>query len=207
MKAIDFSGILCFIDLVAEKKMLLKYQGTKMHKRFCIPLFTIIILFLLSSCSNNQGKNENKLIDPKALKEPLIEANKDLVEAEEEQINDYIARYKWKMSLTESGLRYLIYKKAEGEKASNGKLAKINYKVELLNGELCYSSEIDGPKEFVIGGGEVESGLNEAILLLKIGEKAKFIIPSHLAFGLTGDKDKIPLRASLIYDIELLELR
>ncbi|MCD4680177.1 MAG: FKBP-type peptidyl-prolyl cis-trans isomerase [Bacteroidales bacterium] len=179
------------------------------ERRIILPTILIILFIstLLFACSDKNSKQEKEHIDPKALKEPLIEANKDLVEAEEEQINDYITRYKWKMKLTESGLRYLIYKKTDREQASNEKLAKINYKVELLNGELCYSSEIDGPKEFVIGGGEVESGLNEAILLLKIGEKAKFIIPSHLAFGLTGDKDKIPLRASLIYDIELLELR
>ena len=162
---------------------------------------------LLIACTGNNGERRKKIIDHNALKEPLIEANKELVKSEEEQINDYIARYKWKMATTESGLRYLIYKKSKGEKAKTGHIATINYTVELLNGELCYSSEINGPKKFVIGSGEVESGLNEAILLLKVGDRAKFIIPSHLAFGLAGDNDKIPFRATLIYDIELLELK
>ncbi len=164
-------------------------------------------MIILIACSGETNEGKSKPIDAIALKEPLIEANKDLVKSEEEQIADYIARYNWKMTTTESGLRYLIYKSGSGENASINMTAKVNYSVELLNGELCYSSEIDGPKEFVIGSGQVESGLNEGILLLKVGERAKFIIPSHLAYGLAGDKDKIPIRATLIYDIELLELK
>lgn len=171
-------------------------------------LFQILLFVIIfAGCTQESNKSTEKLINANDLKEPLIKANKELVKSEEEQINDYIARYNWDMKTTESGLRYLIYQKGEGNKAQLGQIAKIRYSVELLNGELCYSSDQDGPKQFVIGGGEVESGLSEAILLLNVGDRAKFIIPSHLAFGLAGDKDKIPLRATLIYDIELVELK
>jgi len=189
--------------------MSIKYQSSKIFQALYYALFLgmLVSLFVLSFCSDRKSENRTKAIDPNALKEPLIEANKELVKSEEEQINDYIRRYNWKMNTTESGLRYLVYKQGSGEFATNNMIAKVNYSVELLNGELCYSSEEDGPKEFVIGSGQVESGLNEAILLLKVGDRAKIIIPSHLAFGLAGDKDKIPIRASLIYDIELLDLK
>ena len=41
---------------------------------------------------------------------------------------------------------------------------------------------------------------------MKVGDKAKFIIPSHLAFGLLGDENKIPKRATLVYDVELIDV-
>lgn len=111
------------------------------------------------------------------------------------------------MNKTGTGLRYLIYKKGEGVKAEKEKFVKIKYKVNLITGTPCYSSEKEGPKEFLIGKAEVESGLEEGILLMRVGDKAKFIIPSHLAFGLLGDEDKIPKRATLVYDVELMDVR
>ena len=55
--------------------------------------------------------------------------------------------------------------------------------------------------------GGVESGLEEGILLMKTGGKAKFILPPHLAYGLPGDGKKIPARAILVYDVELLSIQ
>jgi FKBP-type peptidyl-prolyl cis-trans isomerase len=52
----------------------------------------------------------------------------------------------------------------------------------------------------------VENGLHEAIQYLRVGDKAKIILPSYLAHGLTGDSDKIPPMASVLYDIELVEI-
>ena len=57
-----------------------------------------------------------------------------------------------------------------------------------------------------LGSGGVESGLEEGILLLKLGDKARFIIPSYLAHGLSGDQDKIPPKATLIYTIKIIDL-
>ena len=103
--------------------------------------YFLFAVFLISSCSEREGSENSKTINPKDYKEPLIEANKKLVKSEDEMIDDYIARYKWKMTTTESGLRYLIYKRGGGAKAKNGVIARINYSVGLLNGELCYSSD------------------------------------------------------------------
>ena len=71
----------------------------------------------------------------------------------------------------------------------------------------CYNSDKDGLKLIELGKAEVESGLEEGILLMKVGDKAKLVIPSHLAFGLLGDENKIPKRATLIYDVELVEIK
>ena len=53
----------------------------------------------------------------------------------------------------------------------------------------------------------VETGLHEGIKYMKVGEKAKMILPSHLAHGLIGDSKKIPPRSTIVYDIELLDLK
>ncbi|HOI87851.1 MAG TPA: FKBP-type peptidyl-prolyl cis-trans isomerase, partial [Lentimicrobium sp.] len=73
-------------------------------------------------------------------------------------------------------------------------------------GDEIYNSDKDGLKEFLIGRGGVESGLEEGILLLRVGDKAKFIIPSHLGFGLLGDQNLVPPKSTLIYDLELISL-
>jgi len=168
-------------------------------------IIIIISLIMLSACQNES--RQPKSPTEKDLKEPLIEANKHVVKTENQHIEDLLRRYKWDMIETGSGLRYMIYEKGQGEKAAKGKLATLEYEVRLITGDRVYSSDEDGFLSFLIGKGEVISGLEEGILFLNVGDKAKFIIPSHLAFGLLGDDERIPGKASLIYDITLLELK
>jgi FKBP-type peptidyl-prolyl cis-trans isomerase len=179
-----------------------------MDKRFLYILLFGLTTTIFTSCGNNQEKKTVKPFDTvNVYKKPLEDVNKKLVEAEDKEINDFIARHGWKMSSTGTGLRYLIYKSGNGESTERGKVAKMNFEVRLITGDLCYSSKTDGPKEMLMGKSGEISGLEEALLLMKVGDKAKFIIPSHLAFGLLGDENKIPKRATLVYDIELLEIK
>ena len=172
-----------------------------------IPLLFLVLpgIFLFNSCgSKNTGAKEK---NPEEYRESLLEVNKNLVKNEDQKIEDFIGRYNWKMKETGTGLRYMIYKEGQGRQAEKGKVAEIAFTVSLLSGEVCYSSGDEGPKSFLIGQGGVESGLEEGILLLKEGDRAKFIIPSHLAFGLLGDMKKIPAKAVLVYDLELLKIK
>jgi FKBP-type peptidyl-prolyl cis-trans isomerase len=57
-----------------------------------------------------------------------------------------------------------------------------------------------------VGRDNVESGLHEAIQLMRKGDRAKFDLPSFRAFGLTGE-GKIPMNASVVYDIYLVEIQ
>ncbi|NTW25467.1 MAG: peptidylprolyl isomerase [Lentimicrobium sp.] len=165
-----------------------------------------LVLILLFSCSSNTEQSQGKSDSSRDLEEKLIYANKRAVKEENEQIERFIKRYKWQMKETGSGLRYDIYYQGIGDKAVPGKLAILKFSLRLIDGTAVYSSEKDGFKQFVIGHGGVESGLEEGILLLRVGDRAKFIIPSHLGFGLLGDQDKVPPKSTLIYDIELVAL-
>ena len=86
-------------------------------------------------------------------------------------------------------------------------MVRFEFKVNLLNGVTCYDSDKSGPREIWIGHADVESGLEEGLQLLREGDRAKFILPSHLAYGWLGDSDQIPTRAVLIYDVHVLEVR
>lgn len=168
-------------------------------------VFFSLVLGIVSCGSG--ARDERDGTDKKGLKDPLISANEYLQDTEESLIEDFIERYNWEMQTTSSGLRYMIYENGDGQEVQAGDILKLSYTLRLLNGELVYSSEIDGPLEFRQGNTAVEKGMNEAVLLLREGDRAKLIIPSHLGYGLPGDQDRIPARATLIYDIEVLSVR
>ena len=172
-------------------------------------LYLICLLLCLSGifsgCNSSSTRERNEPF-AKSVEEPLIKANRQAVKVEDQQIEEFLSRYKWEMTETGSGLRYAIYHHGNGEKAVPGKIAVLNYSVRLITGDEIYNSATDGRKEFMIGKGGVESGLEEGILLLRVGDKAKFIIPSHLGFGLLGDQNLVPPKSTLIYDLELIAL-
>ncbi len=167
----------------------------------------ILIICSLAACNSANSPSEPPVFDTKKAKESLEKANRVLVNTEEEKINDFVRRYGWDMKKTGSGLRYMIYKEGDGPKVEKGKLVSLAYDTRFLTGDIVYSSKEDGLLTFLVGRGGVPSGLEEGILLLQQGDRAKFILPSHLAFGLLGDDERIPPRAVLVYDVEVLNLQ
>jgi FKBP-type peptidyl-prolyl cis-trans isomerase FkpA len=170
--------------------------------------FSFIIFFALATLlySCRQGTEEKQNTDIETIRQSLRGANAILIDAESQDIDDFIVRHGWDMQNTGSGLRYMIYEEGSGPKAAKNKTAIFHYTLRLINGDVIYSSHGGRSSEFVIGRGGVESGLDEGIQLLKQGDKARMILPSHLAHGVPGDGVKIPIRAILIYDIELLAI-
>ncbi len=169
-----------------------------------IQIFLIISAFLILSCDSQSG--ENRQPERKEIRENLLGANVLLIDAEAQEINDFIDRHGWEMEATGSGLRYMIYHEGTGPKAEKDHIAHLHYNISLITGDLIYSSQDDGLRQFRVGRGGVESGLEEGILLLRVGDKARFVLPSHLAHGVPGDGVKIPKRATIIYDIELIDI-
>ena len=159
-------------------------------------------MMMLGAC-NTSGPDQPP-ISLTELKEPLVKVNQHLVRTEAEDIDAYIARHGLELKKTGSGLRYAISEKGEGLLAEKGKVARLHYTLSLLNGKTCYSSKELGLREFFVGKGGVESGLEEAVLLMGEGDRGRFILPSHLAHGLVGDGDCIPKRAVVVYDLKLV---
>jgi FKBP-type peptidyl-prolyl cis-trans isomerase FkpA len=167
-------------------------------------LIFLAIMMIFNNCeSNDSGK---PLQNPSKYKESLIKANQEAVKAENEQIDDFIRRYEWNMETTRTGIRFMITRQGVGAKTQPGKTVKLSYTLTLLTGDTIYTALKDGPLVFEVGKGQVITGLEEAILLLRVGDRAKIIIPSHLAFGLIGDQKKILHKASLVYDLEFISM-
>jgi len=106
---------------------------------------------------------------------------------------------------TASGLRYKLIQEGNGKKAESGKEVSVHYEGSLLSGQVFDSSyKRSAPIDFQLGVGKVIPGWDEGIALLKVGDKARFVIPSELAYGSAGAGGVIPPNATLIFDVELM---
>ena len=110
------------------------------------------------------------------------------------------------MKKTESGLFYIINKQGSGSTPSNGSKVSVHYKGSLVDGTVFDSSyQRDEPIEFSVGIGQVIKGWDEGIMLLSKGSSARFVIPSHLGYGVQGAGGAIPPNSTLIFDVELID--
>ncbi len=109
---------------------------------------------------------------------------------------------------TDSGLRYQIIQKGTGAKATQGKNISVHYKGQLSDGKVFDSSyDRKQPIDFQVGVGQVIKGWDEGLQLLQVGDKARLVIPSHLAYGSQGAGGVIPPDATLIFDVELMDVK
>jgi FKBP-type peptidyl-prolyl cis-trans isomerase len=165
-----------------------------------------ILTIILFACSGDANKEQSP-IDINKIQEDLLQANKNALAKESEQINKYVAEKKLEVIKTKTGLRYMIYHKSStSDSIQLNQKAVVKYSVTLLDGTECYSTN-DEVEEFTVGKDYVESGLHEGIQYMGVGDKAIIIIPSHLAHGLAGDMKKIPFRSTIVYDIELVAIK
>lgn len=103
---------------------------------------------------------------------------------------------------TDSGLKYEETKCGSGEEAGRGDTVTIRYRGTLEDGE-----EFDaGEFPFQIGGGRVIAGFDEGVTGMKVGGERTVTIPPELGYGAQGSPPVIPPNATLIFEIELLEI-
>ena len=109
---------------------------------------------------------------------------------------------------TSSGLEYIETEAGTGAQAEAGKTVRVHYTGKLQNGKVFDSSISRGePIEFPLGKGRVIKGWDEGIALMKVGGKAQLIIPPDLGYGASGAGGVIPPNATLIFDVELVDVK
>lgn len=135
-------------------------------------------------------------------------AKEDREAAAKKQQEELLGELSQGFAKTSSGLRYKIEEKGDGPKAEKGKTVSVHYKGMLPDGSVFDSSyKRNEPIDFPLGQGHVIEGWDEGIQLLSVGDQARFVIPSHLAYGERGAGGVIPPNATLIFDVELVAVK
>lgn len=166
--------------------------------------YWLLLLLVVVGCSETPPEQKK---EPNWTKEKSSEMNKEFAVEEDLEIRLYLEQHKeYKAQITGSGLRYIPLKTTDGEQAAPGLDAHVQYKVSFLDGEKVYETAADEVDIFRVDKSNIETGIQEGIKKMKVGERSILIIPSHLAHGLIGDMDKIPPLTTLVVDIELLKL-
>ncbi len=138
----------------------------------------------------------NAMIEERKAKEP-------------EELKKYLKDNKIYSKPTATGLYYIEVLKGKGAKAENGKTVKVHYTLKLLDGTLIETSvgKKEGPISFVLGTKQVIPGWEEGIAMMRVGGKAKLIIPSSLAYAANGSGAAIMPYTPLYFEVELVEVK
>ncbi len=143
-----------------------------------VPLLLASAL-LLGACSKKTAEPEGSDFKPAAA--PPLPPGPDTLQKEDEKVGT-------------------------GPEAKKGDKVKVHYTGTLMNGKQFDSSVGKEPFEFTIGQGMVIKGWDEGVPGMKVGGKRKLTIPWQMAYGENGSGEKIPPKAALKFDIELLEI-
>ncbi|HYN89283.1 MAG TPA: FKBP-type peptidyl-prolyl cis-trans isomerase, partial [Ardenticatenaceae bacterium] len=109
---------------------------------------------------------------------------------------------------TETGLQYVDLEVGEGAEATEGSTVAVHYTGWLEDGTQFDSSLTRGePIVFGLGAGQVIPGWDEGLQGMKVGGRRQLIIPPDLAYGSQGAGNVIPPDATLIFDVELVDVQ
>ncbi|HEX6668688.1 MAG TPA: FKBP-type peptidyl-prolyl cis-trans isomerase [Gemmatimonadales bacterium] len=112
------------------------------------------------------------------------------------------------LTRTGSGLQYQDVTVGSGPEAREGQVAVVHYTGWLTDGTKFDSSrDRNAPFSFPLGAGQVIRGWDEGVAGMKVGGRRKLLIPASLGYGDMGAPPVIPPGATLVFDVELLDLK
>ena len=199
----------CLLNLgVGDSAVFLFLSPDSFKKNFQMPVpdyFNHIEMIKMNVLVSGMHKEEDYLSEKRQFLEwyrKNEQLNKNIIKSflEEERIS---------VSPTSSGLYFVLLKVGRGKNPAKGDLIKVNYEGKFLNGVFFDSTIRQGePLEFIYGEEYmVIKGLEEAIGMMREGDKALIIIPPDLAFGSKGAGEGIiPPHTALVYEVELLSV-
>lgn len=132
--------------------------------------------------------------------------------ADDKLIQDYLSKNNITATKTGSGLYYTIMQEGSGETIKPGQTAEVKYIGTTLDGKVFDANMGPDAKRtellpVVVGQGQVIRGWDEGLQLLKKGSKAKFFIPSPLAYGERSPSPEIPANAVLVFEVEIANVK
>lgn len=142
-------------------------------------------------------------------KKQFLKWAEDLNKTEKALINDFLNEQRINISPTPGGMYFVLTKSGTGKNAVSGDLVKIHYEGRFIDGRYFDSTKKNNePVEFILGQEFIViKGIEEAVKMMKEGDKALIILPSDLAFGEKGAGEGIvPPFTAIIYEVELLKV-
>lgn len=167
-------------------------------------LFAISVLLLLASCDKKAQLPSNKYAEVDSTPQKIMEMNTMLGDMEEEDIKKYTEKSGKDFRVTGTGVRIWIQPKdvkEKGDSVRNGDVVEVNYRIKLTDGTVLYDLTGRNADVIEVGKERRQTGFAEGLTLLREGDRAIIVVPSILAYGALGDRDKIPPRATLVYDV------
>lgn len=168
----------------------------------CLPVVLIAAIYF-HGCSGEREPAENKA-EPVINNEEIIRFHREMVTEENQEIEDFCSRYHWNMEITGTGLRYMRVSRGEGTPVEEGDTVLVTYTLKLLTGDVMLNVGSEKPDTVIIGRNTINRGIDEGLRFMNSGDRYRFIVPSHLGYGLLGDFERIPFRSALVYDLTVL---
>lgn len=170
----------------------------------------LILSFVFGACNGPEAETSNPLLDqqkPGRTRENSIEAHRDFLKKEVESIKEYIADRDLDLKRNGTGIFYQIDSLGQGPRPKMGDDVSYTYRISLLNGTTIYESAPGESAQLRIDREDAEIGLHESLKMMRLGDKGLFILPSHRAFGVAGDQNKVPPFTALVYELEITDIQ
>lgn len=146
--------------------------------------------------------------EQKAIKEKEDVDNAKRLKEEPKRIAKYIKDNNITEKPQPSGLYYIEKQAGDGDSVQDGDLVAVHYSIYNLDNQLIESSYDYGqPLPFVYGGDQMIAGIEEAVGYMRVGGKARIIVPSRLGFGDITIDESLPANTPLVIDLEFVDLQ
>lgn len=189
-------------------RVTLKYVNIKLNKCFNSFIYGLLAFICTLNFSCSSDSQTKQFAEKQShLSDQLVAINRSYVKIETAVIDSFILQHNYKMTLSKSGLRYNIIVNGNGPKADIGDAVEVEYKMYLLDGTLCYDSDSAGTMKFNVEKSDALKGIHEVVQMMHKGDEAQIVLPAHLAYGLTGDQNKVPYESALYCTLRLTELK
>ena len=161
---------------------------------------------LISCCAPKETSQEQQPMTQQEVQEALIERNRAFLKQERENINVYVDSSGSTFIQTGSGLYYTILNSGdESVKITDGDLVEYEYEINTLSGKFLKSSKESGNKKFKRLKDDNLVGVHEGVGLMHPQDEYLFIMPAHLAYGITTENGA-PLNATLLYKVKIVSV-
>lgn len=174
-------------------------------------LLSVVFLTACSSCGHEPAR-VHQPSEQQARRDSIanerIEGHRQFLKEERAHIEAYAQAMQWQLQPTGTGLYIEVFPSGKGEKVQVGNRVKVQWYPMLLDGTLLYDNDSAQALQWRVEKEEaVAMGLHEVVQQMRAGDSARVVLPSHLAYGIAGISEQVPMRSALAGRIHLVEVQ